>query len=319
MTALKVISTKNLSRSEWLQWRMTGIGGSDISAILGFNKYKSAVSVWLEKIGQAVSTEENFKMEMGHRLESVVADMFAERNPDLKVRKNNYLLRHSKISCMLANIDREVICPKRGKGILEIKTTGDYNKKEWSTDRVPDMYMFQLQHYFAVTGYKFGFFACLIGGNTDYKSYYVERDETIIAHIESEAVKFWDKVQKKEQPELDGSDASMKALGVLYPSDEAQSQEIDLPIHLQDAFHEFLEIKKRMEADKERLKELQCKVVTELGNSAVGRLGSYYVTWKPQTSKRVDTELLKTEFPEIYEKVVRHSDSRPFKVGFKES
>lgn len=36
-------------RLEWLRERQKGIGGSDIGAILGLNKYKTAFEVYLEK------------------------------------------------------------------------------------------------------------------------------------------------------------------------------------------------------------------------------------------------------------------------------
>ncbi len=34
-----------MSREEWLALRRTGLGGSDIAAIMGFNKYKTPLEV----------------------------------------------------------------------------------------------------------------------------------------------------------------------------------------------------------------------------------------------------------------------------------
>ena len=34
-------STKKMTKEEWLKWRSTGIGGSDVATICGLNKYKS--------------------------------------------------------------------------------------------------------------------------------------------------------------------------------------------------------------------------------------------------------------------------------------
>ena len=36
-----VVNTENLSYEEWLEYRKTGIGGSDASVVCGINKYKS--------------------------------------------------------------------------------------------------------------------------------------------------------------------------------------------------------------------------------------------------------------------------------------
>jgi predicted phage-related endonuclease len=37
------------SRDEWLQWRSTGIGASDIAGILGISPWASAYSIWAQK------------------------------------------------------------------------------------------------------------------------------------------------------------------------------------------------------------------------------------------------------------------------------
>lgn len=318
MTARKLVNTKNISRDLWHWWRKQGIGGSDISAILGFNNYKNEVSVWLEKTGQIDPVEENFKMKMGNMLEPIVADLFAEEHPELKIKRNHFLLQHSKIDCMTANIDREIICPVRGRGILEIKTTGEFSKKEWTSETVPDMYMFQIQHYFAVTGYKFGYFAVLIGGNTEYKSYLVERDDGIIAFIEAQAVQFWDKVVNNEMPVLDGSEASREALSVIYPHENAKAETIELPFHLMAMMEELQEIKKKETELDERKRFLQAQIITDLGNNTIGRVGNYYVTWKPQTRNTVDSKLLKEKFPDVHAAVLKQGQSRPFLLGYKE-
>jgi putative phage-type endonuclease len=319
MTAIKLVSTKDMPREDWLKHRNAGIGGSDISAILGFNSYKNAVTVFLEKTDQIDSVEENFKMKMGNILEPIVADLFAEEHPELKVKKNNFLLQHPKVPIMLANIDREIICPIRGKGILEIKTTGAFNQKSWTGNTVPDMYMFQVQHYLAVTGYKFAYMAVLIGGNEAYKSYYIDRDEGIISYIEEEAQKFWQCVESNTPPELDGSEASREALGILYPSEESVLEEINLSIHSGAVLEELREIKRQEVALEERRRLLQAQVIQELGNHQIGRVGHYYVTWKPQQRQTVDSKALKAKYPEIHAEVLKISESRPFNLSYKEN
>ena len=46
-------------RDQWLAERRTGIGGSDAGAILGVNKYRTALDVYLDKTGQAEDQVEN--------------------------------------------------------------------------------------------------------------------------------------------------------------------------------------------------------------------------------------------------------------------
>ena len=49
MQAKVLVNTLNMDHTQWLQARTQGIGGSDVSAIAGLNKWKSAVQVFLEK------------------------------------------------------------------------------------------------------------------------------------------------------------------------------------------------------------------------------------------------------------------------------
>ena len=49
--ALRLISTKDLPRKDWLQIRKQGIGSSDAAAV-GLNPYKSQLELWLEKAGR---------------------------------------------------------------------------------------------------------------------------------------------------------------------------------------------------------------------------------------------------------------------------
>ncbi len=50
--ALRLVSTKELPREDWLQIRKQGIGSSDAAAAVGLNPYKSQLELWLEKTGR---------------------------------------------------------------------------------------------------------------------------------------------------------------------------------------------------------------------------------------------------------------------------
>ena len=67
MNANILVETKDLSREEWLEYRKLGIGGSDVAAILGISKWKSAIDLWLDKTNQTNDiTEENEAMQWGN-------------------------------------------------------------------------------------------------------------------------------------------------------------------------------------------------------------------------------------------------------------
>lgn len=77
--AKAVIDTNNLSYEQWLEYRKTGIGGSDASVVCGINKYKSPVELWLEKTGQLPYQEAGEAAYWGTQLEPVVRSEFTKR------------------------------------------------------------------------------------------------------------------------------------------------------------------------------------------------------------------------------------------------
>ncbi len=77
MKANILVETQGLSHEEWLKWRMKGIGGSDVAAILGISKWKSALELWLEKTGQADdSFTDNEAMMWGRIMEPILRNYF---------------------------------------------------------------------------------------------------------------------------------------------------------------------------------------------------------------------------------------------------
>ncbi|MFR4400922.1 MAG: YqaJ viral recombinase family protein, partial [Peptococcus niger] len=66
----EAIKTLDMSQEEWLEQRKKGIGGSDAGAICGLNPWKSAVEVYLDKLGELPPVEDNERMRMGVTLKT---------------------------------------------------------------------------------------------------------------------------------------------------------------------------------------------------------------------------------------------------------
>lgn len=213
---MKVIAkTTNMTRAEWLQFRQNGIGGSDVSGIAGMNKYTSPMGVYLSKI-TPIDEQNDTAGEAaywGNELEEVVAKEFQKRS-GMKVRRRNEMLAHDEHDFMIANLDRVIVGKKE---ILECKTASVYMAKEWEGDNVPAAYLLQIMHYLAVTGYEAAWVAVLIGGQKfNFKR--IERDEELISNLIAIEKDFWENhVLAKNPPAYDGSDASSKLLGQLFP------------------------------------------------------------------------------------------------------
>ena len=66
------------TRTDWLEKRKNYIGGSDASAVVGMNPYKSNVELWLEKTGKVVPKDISDKpyVKYGTEAEKYLRELF---------------------------------------------------------------------------------------------------------------------------------------------------------------------------------------------------------------------------------------------------
>lgn len=309
MQAEVLISTADMNRQEWLKARRAGIGGSDVSAIAGLNKWKSPVAVYLDKVGEAPEDEAGEAAYWGNVMEDIVAQEFTKRS-GMKVRRRNAILKHAEYPWMLANVDRLIVGKKEG---LECKTASEFMKGEWEGEEIPAAYLLQIQHYMAVTGFKAWWIAVLLGGNKfHYKR--IERDEEIIQYLIEIEKDFWlNHVEPQNPPAFDGSDASADLLKALYPQSEPDS-EIHLPKDAEALVEALDAINAELKETERQKKEYENQLKNMLKDYEKGFIGDRLVTWKSYVSNRLDTKRLKAEQPEIYEQYINQTTSRRFSV-----
>jgi len=298
-----------MNKLEWLKERQKGIGGSDVGAILGVNKWKTPFQVYLEKTEELTETDTQSEAAYwGDQFEEVVAKEF-EKRTGKKVRRDRRHFRHKDYPFMVANIDRRVVGEN---AILECKTANQFLAKEWDSEEIPDSYLLQVQHYLAVTGAEKGYIAVLIGGQRFiWKE--IERDEELINMMIEKEKDFWNLVQNKIPPALDGTSAAEKYLNKKFARAEKDS-ETPLDAKYKKLIEDYFSYKVTAENFKEKAKEIENNIKLELGKSEIGSIDKYRVNWKQVVSNRVDNKVLKSDYPEIYEKVCKESISRRFNI-----
>ena len=130
---------------QFYEERKRGIGGSDASAVLGVNPYKSAIDVFLEKTGQiAPSTDDTPATYWGKRLEPIVREEF-QRQTGLTVMTSTEMFQSDTYPFMIAHVDgfgRDGDIPF----VLECKTTHSRNAEQWTGDVLPSTYMMKIAH-----------------------------------------------------------------------------------------------------------------------------------------------------------------------------
>lgn len=308
--AVILASTEHMSYEDWLEHRKLGIGGSDASVVCGVSKYKSPVELWMEKTGQISLQEAGEAAYWGTQLETIVRDEFTKRT-GIEITKPTVILQSEEHPFMLANLDGICEVPDVGTCIFEAKTASAYKAGEWES-AIPDEYTLQVQHYMAVTGYQGAYIAVLIGGNT-FRWKFIERDEELISILIELESAFWNHVQDRTPPPLDGSDASKQFLAERFPCGTPSSH-ITLPNTAADLLAQYDEACEELEIVTEKKQRAENLLKEMIGSNEVGVAGSRVVTWKNVTQERLDSKTLKAEHPVLYQKYTSRTSYRRFTI-----
>lgn len=298
-----------MDKLEWLKERQKGIGGSDVGAILGVNKYKTPFQIYLEKTQEIKEVQESSEAAYwGTELEDMVAREFAKRTGK-KVRRDTKHFINEKYPFMVANIDRRVVGEK---AILECKTVNQFGAKEWEGEEIPASYLVQVQHYIYVTGAEKAYIACLIGGQKFiWKE--IKRDDELIEMIINAEKDFWKLVEEKTPPALDGSSAAEKYLKERF-EDVQEGTRVILDSKCKEKIEEYLNLKEQIKELEQEQKALENSLKLKIGDNEAGYIDNFLVNWKGYSRTSIDSKKLKEEQPEIYYKYLKKSKYRKFEI-----
>lgn len=304
---MEYASTKNMSREEWLQARRNGIGGSDAAAIMGASPWSTPLTVYADKTGIGPEKEETEAMRQGTDFEAIVAKRFAEETGK-KVRRCNKILQHPAFPWMLANIDRDVVGENAG---LECKTTSVFNPSDFEGGEVPTYYMWQCQHYMAVTGATHWYLAVMVLSKS-FHVFRIKRDDKLIAALITAEEIFWkDHVLAGEPPLPCGTDAEDDVLFAMYPRSMPRSVDLSM---LHTDVQTLAVLKDTLKATQQRIDELAQKIKLKMGDAEIGHSGPFKISWKTSTRASVDSKRLKAENPDIYTMYKTETQQRRFEI-----
>ena len=309
----KTESTEGMSYADWLLSRRRGIGGSDVAKILGLSKYSSPYQIWMDKTGKIeINTSETSEAAYwGHQMEEVVAQEFAKRTGK-QVEESKQIYFHKDYPFLLANVDRLVVGED---AILECKTASEYLKDAWEGDEIPIAYLAQVQHYLNVLDKPKAYIACLIGGNK-FVWKEIQRDDELIEQMTEKLVDFWENyVLADVAPSVDGNASTTEFLNKMYGKDY-HDHSIELNAQQIQDLKNLKELKKYESDIKEQINGIENRIKNALGESEAtfGNSMEYKVSWKSFSRVTVDSKLLKSKYPEVYENVTNKSESKRFTV-----
>lgn len=284
-------------RERWLQGRSTCVGGSDVSALFkdddgtSVNPFKSEYKLWCEKSGLIdVSAEENEAMEWGRRAEPMIAAWYEESAGRKLIYDGPFtILRSKEHSERGVSVDRRIEAfDHRGPGILSIKNVGLWRQDDWDAGRMdatrmraaidemadewepPEHYQMQLQYELGITGYQWGAFAVLIGGQRAIQ-WEVERHDAFIDELFKRVSRFWKRVVDRDAPAVDGDKHTTNALKAMYRRYD-EGKLVQLSPQVQQWTNELTQVDAQIKALNTQREELRNLVKHEMKDAMVGQL-----------------------------------------------
>ena len=269
------------THDEWLEKRRSLIGASDVAGILGLSPYASPFSVWSDKV-HGETRDATFKMDLGHRLEDVILDMFEEQTGQ-KAYWRQALIQHETAdwaSCTVDSLAFESLTSKSedAAGVVEAKTDGHYER--WS--EIPDHHQLQLQWQLYVTGLERGWLAVMHGGRR-FETYEIETDPTVQALMVAKVTAFkLNHIDTEEAPDTDAHQATTRSIGVLWDADTDSL--IELSSDLAADVEALRGLRGQATVMKATIKEVENRIKAGLQTVEAGTVnGQVAVTWREQS------------------------------------
>ena len=207
---LQFIPTHQMTQDDWLSYRYTGIGASEVGTIMGLDEYKSSIELYYDKIGMTPRYNfENLSMFLGKEQEEFIAKMWQYWDGTVEgmirnYRNGNIIRRCFKVNAYVRNpdypwlfvsLDRK-ICKHSGKGngSLEIKTMSGYVADKWESG-IPPKHTVQLQTQMLVCRFMYGELA-IMEDNRNFEVIPFTRIQNICDGIVEWTRSFWERVEK---------------------------------------------------------------------------------------------------------------------------
>lgn len=302
--------------------RAARLGASEVAAVLGLSPWQTAFGVWSRKLGAADAPETGVTRR-GRYLESAVldwlrddldAEMFLGGPFDSPwvVSANG---RWPHVGCHPDAYVRPEGKPWQG---AEAKTARA--AREWgdADDAVPPGYWLQAQVGLALTGLPLWHLAVYLPIAEKFRRYPIAPDTATTCEALDRCEAWWDRhVTRDEPPEPDASDEARRWLLSTYPRAitplrDATDAEALLAREVAD-----LRVSIREAETRERA--VSARLTAAIGEAEGLRLpGGGRVTWRAQTTERIDVARVRAEHPEVARACTARTETRVLRVSMED-
>ena len=292
---------------EQLIERRKSIGGSEISAVLGINPWRTPLQLYMEKRGEIEPQPENMAMRLGTKLEPIIRELYEEETGN-KVTLQPETIYHPEYNFLSATVDGLVGDNK----ILEIKKVG-YDSAVWGeqfTDNIPDYYITQVQQYMAIYDRDEADLAALVSGN-DFRIYNIKRDDDLIKMMFTIASEFWEMVQNGTPPAIKTTEDWQLRFSKQLQDNAVEANDTDL-----QALKKLYSVNRQIKELEEQKQALNVQLMQRLeSNKTIAYSGSKLGGITVRNAVNWDLDALSTDADLVAKYKTKVSNSAYFQIA----
>lgn len=297
MTQRQFITKEEHGSLKWLQQRHRDergrciIGGSEVATVMLANEYETPTDLAIRKLQPPVVVDANDAMMRGNFLEPALIN-YASAKMERTLFTPPVMFLHDRIICTLDAVAMADHCDPAWNldHVVECKTNN-----RWSlNDEIPNSWWWQAQAQMYATQMSEVSFAVL-DSKLRLGMFDVQRNDDAIATMVQEVEAFCRAIDDNKLP--DDSLLTMQQVQALYP--KAQGTVELSPDVLQDIeqWNAIKDAIKQLEADEKHIKD---RLADALRDAEFGTInGAKVLSYKTQTTRRLDTKGLALAHPEV--------------------
>lgn len=295
---VEVIHPKD--RQAWLRARQQDVTASTVGALWGVHEFLTTYELWASKTGRLPrQDQESDAMRRGRLLEPVAVQILREEHPDWQIDYSTAEQTYYRDPALRlgATPDVQVVCPRRGKGIVQIKSVeaGIFRRKwqdEDGTSEAPLWIALQAILEAHLTGAEWAAVMPLVIGfgiEAPLVDVPLEHMPAIIDQMAAKSAQFWEMVAEDREPVIDyARDADL--IDRLYSVGDAREEvdltgDDDLPLRL----GHIAALRHRVRGDEKLIQAEEARIKAAMGTAEVAHIpGGRTITWKTLRRRNPD-------------------------------
>lgn len=255
------------------------VTASEVATILGVNPYKSAFTLYQEKVGNLPGFEGNISTRAGHVLEHFIAELYEEKMDENLVDPGDFTVYCCQDTPWLyCTPDRFTEDINPIAKVVELKALGAYARKDWTNKTGPLEYQVQNQIQLYCTGLEHGALAGLIA-TREFFVHEFDRHDRLLKNIIPKLAEFRERCMNGDAPPVDGSESTTTALKKIHPKDKGGVVHND---GMEANMHERKILKDELAIVNHKLGLVENQLKQAMGDNAEMWANGVKMTWKWQ-------------------------------------